>query len=358
MRNDARVPFIGLPRQRGPYAAAIHEFTAANARVALWYPAARGARGNFARYRAGEPAPSWRTPLLRASVRTGARPDAPAAPGAHPLLLYFASWGGGRGENTALAENLARHGFAVAALDDAGAAPPMNFSTPAASAATERHADQKLLLAAGRGRAVLDALLSRSAAGTLPVALAPSRAGAIGFSFGGAVAAELARTDERIRAAVNLDGWMFGAAAHNGIAKPLLVIGTGLPDLRGGSRRSAHAHAAGSLEADFNARNERALIAAMTRRGGCFVAVDGSRHLGFCDAGVLPARPSHAGPIGGRRLSRIVFAYTRAFVDSYVAGWPTPLLDETPVAPCDPAIVHIVWLPPPHADGAGVNGPN
>ncbi|MFL6449394.1 MAG: hypothetical protein ACJ746_17185 [Bryobacteraceae bacterium] len=51
-----------------------------------------------------------------------------------------------------------------------------------------------------------------------------SRAAVVGHSFGGAAAAELCRTDQRFRAGVNLDGWMFSGVKKEGISTPFLFV--------------------------------------------------------------------------------------------------------------------------------------
>jgi dienelactone hydrolase len=50
------------------------------------------------------------------------------------------------------------------------------------------------------------------------------RAGAIGHSLGGAAAAQAAYEDERIDAAINLDGAMFGSVTTEGLRAPFLLL--------------------------------------------------------------------------------------------------------------------------------------
>ncbi len=316
--------------------------------LSFWYPVEPGERGLPAPYRTTASAP-LRSRLLRALIRSGALHDAPAARGRHPLLLYFASWGGARDENTALAVLLARRGYCVAALDDIEHEAPLDFSSAEAIATTVARADAKVRRAAATAGRVLSTLLEHGRSHTAgPTShISAICIGAFGFSFGGAVAAEFACGDARVRAAANLDGWMFGDAATAGVPKPYLVIGTGEPI--GGSRAGP-----ASLEAGFDVANESRIAAGQKRYGGYFVSIDGTDHLCFCDAAVLPSlRSRRRVPVSGRRVQRICATYLGAFFDHYVRGVPAPLfahdIAAEPVDPTnafDPAVRHQVWARP------------
>src|SRR6185295_1906174 len=50
------------------------------------------------------------------------------------------------------------------------------------------------------------------------------RIGFVGFSFGGAVAAEATLTEPRLKAVADLDGWHFGRSATVGVTIPYLIV--------------------------------------------------------------------------------------------------------------------------------------
>jgi len=351
------VSLIRLPRPIGRHAvgtiAAIR--AAYGEAVTIWYPAEHGVRGPRAPYRGLERSGSHRARLLRALIRTNAAVGVPAARGQHPLLLYVPSWGGQRGENTMLAEYLASSGFVVAALDDSQPGGPPDFSSAAALTDTQRRADEKVLVAAARSSQVLTELLESSSMLNAAFALNidRERVGIFGFSFGGAVAAETARRDARIRAAANLDGWLFADAAAHGVPKPFLIIGTGAPERAEQSQRPGSA-APPSLEQQFDAQNERQIVAGFDRCGGYFVSIDGTRHASFCDTALLPSlrRSPAAGPIGGKRARHIVSTYLLQFFEQYVQGRTTPLFAPHDASshvrhtPVDPAIRRRCWHSP------------
>lgn len=267
------------------------------------------------------------------------------ARGSHPLVVYLPSWGGARAENSVLLHHLASCGYLAVAVDDDDAEPAMRFSSAPQIAQTQRRADAK----AERGARATSALLSAILASPFGASVAPERIAIAGFSFGGALAAETAARDVRVRAAINLDGWMFGASARTGVPKPYLVIGTGADD--GSDPADALARA-------FDTANADAIAAGLARHGGFFIEIDGSRHASFRDPALQPVLLGrrNAGPTGGAHVHRIVTALCVAFLERYVRDRPTPLFaigsgGEPPAAiRFDPAIGVKYWRAPERSD--------
>jgi dienelactone hydrolase len=322
------MPVFGLPRPGGRWDVGVADAGSGDRALRIWYPVEPGTAGMAAPYRAGERAATLRTRIRRRLTCSSARTNVPPAPGRHPLLIYVPSWGGTRGENTALAEFLAARGFVVAALDDNDSAAALEFSTPAAVVQTLRNGDAKAIRLAGRVSAELGCLIAGGCGAPQAIRFDPERVGVVGYSFGGAVAAEAARADERIRAAINLDGWMFGTAAARGVPRPYLVIGTGARTCASRTAGRAVTPVARSLEDHFTVENERLIGAGIARYGGYFASIDGTRHAAFSDAGVLLPGLRLAGPLGGRRAHRIIRTLVGQFCDRYVAGRPAPLFAE------------------------------
>jgi dienelactone hydrolase len=156
-----------------------------------------------------------------------------------PIVLYAASWGGVRGENDVLLSRLASHGFVVIATDDVFHDPPSTIAEPSdeevrkapfrLSTADEFAAFPEIGLRRSRlGRRKLSEVLDRLArlGGEIgPLALDLRNVSVVGFSHGGAVAGAALAKDERVAAAVNLDGWVIGAEGMDIPAgKPLLSL--------------------------------------------------------------------------------------------------------------------------------------
>lgn len=218
----------------------------------------------------------------------------------HRVLVYTPGSGGGRGDNSMTAAGLAARGYLVVALDDverepvlAAAAPEplrFDFSSDSAYQRTLALADAKTSRQAMRISRALDGLSALADSASPPGWLRDvdvRRAGAFGWSIGGAAAAEASINDRRIIAAVNMDGWLFGAAAQGAVTAPYLLMlsdyeppGTGKlqnadPDIRNEA-----------LLTQRDLREESRLIA---RPGNLGLRFSGAVHEGFSDKILQPA---------------------------------------------------------------------
>ena len=155
------------------------------------------------------------------------------------------------------------------------------------------------------------------------------RIGMLGWSLGGIIAFQAARSQPRIKAAVNLDGWPFGWLGPNGVVtrgseRPLLLM-NGRP---------------GSLEApevQVEAADQELLAAAQTyywtmlRRSTADwyrVGIRGASHMSFSDFFLFEEAEPEA--IDPRQAHRIINEYTLEFFDKYLRESPrTPLLSGT-----------------------------
>ena len=154
--------------------------------------------------------------------------DAPPAAGRFPVLLYSPGFGSTRYENMALVTELVSHGYVVVGMDHAGTSAITSTQTgekiPANDqwqlATDETEPTRLIEERAQDARLVLDSLLDTPLAESMDF----ERVGMFGFSFGGATAAEVLRTDPRVQTALNLDGTFFGKVKQEGVAKPLLRL--------------------------------------------------------------------------------------------------------------------------------------
>jgi dienelactone hydrolase len=344
-------PPLRLPRPTGPNRVGTIALSVGDEKpvtVQFWYPARDEPGARRAPYLlASHPTADLRATISRALVGTDSVEGANVAPGKHPVLLYVPSWGGRRGDNTAQAQELASHGFIVAAVDDAYPQPPLDLSS-AAYDRTLRWCDEKVRLEAGIVRRVIDALdeIDRGQPATLlRGSLDLRRIGTFGFSFGGAVAAEVARLDPRVRAAADLDGWLFGDAAALGVAQPFLVMSSdNVPggDGTGDVARNTNA---------FDRANQLQINAGLRRHGGYGLTIAGSDHFNFNDVALLPSiRRRGVGPIAGPRGERIISAYLVQFFDRHLRGKAAPLFDNN--ENLDSAAELTAWPAPPRSEAS------
>lgn len=309
--------------------------------VWLWYPAAR-AGGRAAAYAPG----AWSGlhlsgPLTLGesgfgSVRTHAHAGAPAAPGRFPVVVFEPGLGLAAPQYTALAEDLASHGYVVAAVTPTYSAQLTVLGgrvVRSSPAGNPRDLESAANLHTTRAAAAGDRLVTvwaadarfaaRRLTGPGPGVLAGHiRAGRVayaGHSLGGAAALEACRTDPRCAGAVDLDGTQFGPVAHRGLRAPMLLMASEDSCVTGVCR-----------PADAAARADQAAARATVTAGTGPVwgrKLRGSQHFGFTDyAAYYLAAPLRAllplGPDDGAHRLRTVGAYVTRFLDQNVRGRP------------------------------------
>lgn len=303
--------------------------------VDLWYPA--------------EPAvPGWAEQLDRAEAAiarpTLARAQRDARPltgeGRAPLILFQPSWFSQRRESSYMLANLASHGFIVAAADDfvhyPGARGPeaalravgLDYASDAAFRISVDAAAERSQAAARLASSILDAVGADAAWGGRAEL---SRIGILGFSFGGAVAAEMARGDARAAAAVNLDGSTFGETGQRGVERPYLALFSG-----GAFPSTAELSSSDPvirLDAGLTLLESERQVARVDRPDQwCFVFEDAT-HLDFCDRLVMPPFSTLRAPrdLDRRRLWSAINAYVVAFFGQALRGNAPPLLGSAPL---------------------------
>jgi dienelactone hydrolase len=306
----------------------------------VWYPAARAE---------GRRSPIWRKPevILPAyakamgyppavadafrSQQSHAYEGAPVARGRRfPVVIFSHGYAQGfAGQNTALCEELASHGYVVVSISHsyeafitllkdgevaAGDASQVKALTdeargPATAIDKAPVLDRSLDVWIKDTRFVVDQLpvLDRAGAPTELVKAMDTRQIAFtGMSFGGAVAPLACAEDERCKAAVNLDGFQYGHFKSQ-LSKPELFM------TRGDDRDGNYG------------------VFRQAKGPAAYVVVPGSAHFDFTDLPLIthpgpPAKPG--GPIEGRRMVALVADFTRTFLDETVGHNPQARLAD------------------------------
>ncbi len=214
--------------------------------VQLFYPARHGAAGDRAFYMARAETTRLKPQVSLVRIRAISNAGVADRTLPYPVLIYSPSWGGNRHENTNLLEDLASHGYIVASLDVPGETmmtvfpdgrllrtrddPWLDFSSQDGFERTRLVVNRHLTTRVADARSVLDRLAwlnDHDPSGRFYHRIDLSRAGALGFSFGGSTAAELCRQDSRFKAGVNLDGFSFGLLSNSDIPCAFMVFGSG-----------------------------------------------------------------------------------------------------------------------------------
>lgn len=265
-----------------------------------------------------------------------------------PVLIYFDGWPENRIQNTNLILELASRGFVVAAIDfpELPDIPMIGYRSEADFADTVRRNHERARAHAHIGAAVLDALarLDAQAGNRFAHRLAVDRAGAIGFSFGGAIAAEASRVDPRIRAVVNMDGRHWGESLQRGVERPYLFLCEELAFPTPAELNSADP--ATRYEARLDQTDYSNLAANLLAHGGIRVTIAGMAHMNFTDVPLRSPlrRLSGGGTIDPQRAQFLVRTYVLEFFSRYL-GSSGPGAQEAPF-PRFPEVRVQVWPAP------------
>ena len=314
--------------RRDPWAA---EENARELMVSLWYPAVPS-DGQRARYMTPAESELQLTsrditdvpPDALSTVRTSAVSDATPAGGqrSHPLVVLSPGFTNSRSALTALAEDLASHGYVVAGIDHTyesyATAFPDGRVTTCLARETRRHGEgfwEKMV--AGRAADVSFVLGELTGAPTAwPGAslIDPLRVAMAGHSAGGAAAIAAMLADSRIRGGIDMDGSTYDQIPDEGLSRPFLFLG----------KQSNYTPGSGGSATTW-LREWRRLTG--WKR---WLVVAGAIHASFTDLGLLAdqAGIDTEATLPGARSLDITRAYVRAFFDQHLRSTPQALLDQ------------------------------
>ncbi len=311
-----------------PWAAGV---SARELMVSLWYPAAP-AGGRTAQYMTPAESGLQLTsrgitgvlPDTLSTVRTNAVTDATPAGRrrALPLVVLSPGFTNSRSTLTALAEDLASHGYVVAGIDHtyesfATAFPDGRVTTCLARQARQRGTGSQEKVAAGRAADVsfvLGELTGTHRAWPGAGLIDPSRIAMAGHSAGGAAAIAAMLADSRIRAGIDMDGATAAPIPDHGLSRPFLFLG----------KQSNYTPGSGGAVTTWERDWE--LLTGWKR----WLLVAGAVHASFTDLALLADQigiDTGAGLPGARSLD-ITRAYVRAFFDQHLRSSPQALLDQ------------------------------
>lgn len=298
--------------------------------ISLWYPARSPGRK-----RAPYMTPKESELLLKSGgitsvpadtlskTRTNAFTDADPAGRKHGLPLVVLSPGHSkpRTELTALAEELASRGYAVAAIDhtyeNVATTFPDGRVTTCVTCEIEKNPAWWEKLAKSRAADVsfvLDQLTGSHSKWKGARLIDTSRIAMAGHSAGGASTVAAMLKDSRIRAGINIDGTTELRIPGSGLARPFLFLG------KPATYTPGKGEAAATWERDWKQLNgwKRWLL------------VTGAEHTSFTDLGVLVDQIGIdvGADISGVRAMDITRRYVVAFFDLHLRKRSQPLLDK------------------------------
>jgi dienelactone hydrolase len=325
--------------------------------VWIWYPAAAATSGAMDDYLPADLVAATNRQrgaligrvLTRdlAKVRTHSRrdPELSAQQPSYPILLMRAGASAGVENYSALAEDLASHGYLVVGFNAPYRTGVVTFPDGRVIVRTSENnpelcvgrpdmaqCAQRLLAGWTADLTFVVDRLEQMNSGATPSRfrdrLDLTRVGAFGHSFGGAATALFCAEDARCKAAVNIDGAPHGRVVQEGLRQPFLFI------------LSDHASETDpdSLEILANVQSQYEHLPAGSRHR---VAIAGANHFLFSDDGALLKSPVAQGllralgmlRIDGRRQLAATSYCLHSFFDAYLKGTTAHPQLVTPLYP-------------------------
>ena len=222
---------------------------------------------------------------------------------------------------TALAEDLASHGYVVAGIDHtyesfATAFPDGRVTTCLARQAPRGRGFWEKVAA---GRAADACFVLGELTGARPAwpgagLIDPSRMAMAGHSAGGAAAIAAMLADSRIRAGIDMDGATAAPIPGHGLSRPFLFLG----------KQSNYTPGSGGAVTTWE--RDWKLLTGWKR----WLLVAGAVHASFTDLGLLADQSGLdiGAALSGARSLDITRAYVRAFFDQHLRSRPQALLDQ------------------------------
>ena len=289
--------------------------------VWIWYPAAPGSSGAAAPY---IPAP-WADLVDNEGVfsqdlhalRAHSIADAPLE-GHPPVVVLLPGLGQPVASYTALAEDLASHGYAVVGVNPTGSIAvvfPDGHVAPAMPLGNVAGMDvPSWYVSAER---VTNVWADDAAYVVKTLSATPPKIGGLDFdhvaylghSLGGAASFEACRQNAQCAAAVDLDGTLWTEVRHTGLETPSLAI-------RAAPKDPCDAFCV-AANADFATVDA---IGDSTQ-----VSVAGSQHMNFSDMGLMWRPLGHLvslGDIDADRMTQITRALVVSFLDEHIRDAP------------------------------------
>lgn len=311
--------------------------------VQIWYPADSQAKGHIASYitNADVFAEGYSTILNLPKVlfttfgyvKTHAIESAELSQveSAYPVLLFSHGFSGHKNQNTFQVEELASHGYIVVGIDHTYSSTASVFADGRVAPYVQQDLNSPSYLDQANAGWVEDAkfvldqverLANDDPDNRFTGRLDLQNVGMFGHSFGGATSTQMLMEDERIKAAMNLDGVLYGKQRipAGGLAKPFLMMSAD------GSLNSVQQIQEPELRQMMEgllARYEH-----VAEGGNYWMKVNHMTHMGFTDLYLLSPLFERMEGVDVRQAHRLINVYSLDFFNHYLKRQPLQLLEQ------------------------------
>lgn len=308
--------------------------------VCIWYPTDLKENTKNGEYLPGK----WETeqekstgmPYLQQNlkkIQTNSYEDAPLSTkqSNYPLIVFEPGMGKIVFNYTALAENLASNGYIVVGINPTYSSDFVVFSDGSTAYKTSKGSipegdatDEQLNVAGSKlikiWSADMSFVISRlgemsSEQGNMWTGhVDMEHIGAFGHSFGGAASAQASLTDERIKASIDIDGYLYGV--QKSPEKPLMFI------MSQHEQKGIDLQESNKIQGFYNSLN----------KDGYIIEIPKAAHFSFSDntlffSPILRALGIY-GTIDGERGLQITNSYITAFFGKYLKNMDSDLLKQ------------------------------
>jgi len=310
--------------------------------VWVWYPATMDSGRQTAPYieqlEALAKALSSDEVSLARAIQTHAIPDATPSmsPKDFPVLIFSPGAGSIPALYSSFCEELASHGYLVAAIDHPYDDLAVRLSDgrvikqakePSGGEELLRYQRDRIRVRLDDVRFVLNQL-KRVQDGELDSLfrgrLDLSRVGVFGHSRGGMTATEACMKDQRVKACANFDGVVSAMPAYDdvgrGPAQPFLFVEKPFPAMKGEKPEDAKARLA------FLRQRGNTMLEGVQAGHSYRITIDGATHATFSDEEIV----SDSNATRSRQQLELARTYLREFFDEALNGRPSTVLSSAP----------------------------
>ncbi|MGG4194919.1 acetylhydrolase [Paenibacillus jamilae] len=317
-------------------------------RVQIWYPVSSSAQGKTAPYVSNPDvfvnaySQTFDMPKMFFTsmkfVKTHAIENAEISgkEAAYPVLLFSHGMGGHKSHNTFQIEQLVSYGYIVVGIDhtynsitsvfDDGRVANFIPQDPSVEHLDELNKvwveDAKFVVNQVEKLAQGDP--DHRFTGRMDL----KNVGMFGHSYGGATSVQMLMSDARIKAAINLDGGLFGQLRipEGGVKKPLLMMSADRTLAGANQLAAAQGTTRKALYKYFGDIFER--YKHVAEGGNYWMKIKNMDHLAFCDFYLLSPLLEKAEGVNLRPVHRLINEYSLDFFNHYLKGQPFEKMEQ------------------------------
>ncbi|RAV11719.1 alpha/beta hydrolase family protein [Paenibacillus contaminans] len=250
---------------------------------------------------------------------------------AYPVLLFSHGFSGHKNQNTFQIEQLVSHGYIVVGIDHTYSSTASVFSNGrVANYVPQDTSSIAYLDKANEGwvadaKFVLDQV--EKLAGNDPDRRFTGRmdmnnVGMFGHSFGGATSAQMLMTDSRVKAAINMDGVLYGKlrVPEEGLKKPFMMMSAD-DTIRDATSTDDKAFA--KFIEETLPRYKHVAVG-----GNYWMKINEMKHMGFSDLYLFSPLYEKMEGVDIRKAHRLINDYSQDFFDHYLKQQPFKRLEQ------------------------------